>query len=381
MFRKLRLVPAVTVCRQQHTRRVAQLEQLLQARAAELPSWQALVDRPPQAAASQDAQEVHSLRALLEAAESHYREQLEAETALLKRQHMLQVIQSYFAANSKVYACSKDSNMYSLTGNTHKPTGGLGFLSLSLEHSQLYIDEELHKESTLTSSMTQGCKAKLCIQPYTSVMSTAVCMQMGKVQASQHTKHGALQAAADSLQERSKLLHSQHQQWAWQLASLLHWKRQGALQLRRVLHSWARLSAASRSHLTPASRKHVARNCREASDIEGDSVVGACPGTYLTANWDMEEARCQARLGLEAGVDGICMVTDHYDRRLLGACFRGTHACQLVCTSHGPWFLCLACAALVPRAFFLGPHNMRLACMLRLQTLWRQRHEDMLQPV
>lgn len=184
-------------------------------------------------------------------------------------------------------------------------------------------------------------------------------MQMEKVQASQYTKQAALQAAIDSLQERSKLLHSRHQQWGWKLAFLMHWKRQGALQLRRVLHSWARLSAASRSHPEPASRKHFARNSCEASDTEGDSVIEACPGTYLTADQDVEEARCRARLGLEDSVDGICVVTDHHDRRLLGVCFRGNRACQLVSTSCGPWFLCLASAASVPRV----PLLQREACI------------------
>ena len=79
------------MCRQQHARRVAQLEQLLQAKAAELQSLQALIDSPPQLADSQDARELQGLRASLEGPERHHREQLEAEIALLKRQHMFQV--------------------------------------------------------------------------------------------------------------------------------------------------------------------------------------------------------------------------------------------------------------------------------------------------
>ena len=157
-------------------------------------------------------------------------------------------------------------------------------------------------------------------------------MQMKEVQASHLAKQGALQAAIDSLQERANLLHRRHQQWASQLACLLHWKRQGAQQLRRVLHSWARLSARSESHLSLASQKHFPRGCCGASGTEGEDdplAVGACQGAYLAVDQGEEEVPCQARLGGEAGVHVLRLATDHHDRRLLGVCFRGTHACGL----------------------------------------------------
>lgn len=194
----------------------------------------------------------------------------------------------------------------------------------------------LHKFVTTTASCTH-------------VIITASCMQMEKVQASQHAKQGALQAAIDSLQQHSNQLISRHQQWAWKLASLLHWKRQGVQQLRRLLQSWAILTTASRSKSSPGSHNRIIRRCCEASDTQGkdgDLAEGTCQGTCVAA--DAQLAPCQACLATEDGMHGLRPVTDHHDRRLLAVCFRGTHACWLVGT---PWFRSCLCSCGIDSAF------------------------------
>lgn len=159
-------------------------------------------------------------------------------------------------------------------------------------------------------------------------------MQREKVQASHQADQASLQAAMDSLQVQSRQLHRRHQHWAWQLAALLHWKRQGALQLRKLLHSWATLTAASRPDRPTTLHKESIRSKSEASHTGRIVSVSEAPG-YLGAQSATEEACYTA--GAEDGLPGLRPVPDgwaHHDRRVLGACFTGnTHACRVMLCS------------------------------------------------
>lgn len=145
-------------------------------------------------------------------------------------------------------------------------------------------------------------------------------MQMERLQASHQAEQGALQAAMDSLQAQSRQLQTRHQEWAWQLAALLHWKRQGAMQLRKLLQSWAMLTAASRSRRAAATASHrgmIRSSCEASCKKHGDEVSG---GAQTLA----EPSYCAA--GAENRLEGP--MPDgwaHHDRRMLGGCFRGTY--------------------------------------------------------
>ena len=149
-------------------------------------------------------------------------------------------------------------------------------------------------------------------------------MQMEKVQASHQADQGALQAAVDSLQAQSRQLHSRRQHWAWQLAALLHWKRQGALRLRKLLHSWVMLTAASRSHRSPAlSGNSVRSTCGVCETRQMDNSSEALG--YQRSH-SLAKQACRTS-GAEAGLPGLRPMPDGcaYDRRVLGACFTGTN--------------------------------------------------------
>lgn len=166
---------------------------------------------------------------------------------------------------------------------------------------------------------------------HTIVTQNRLCMQMGRLQASHQADKGVLQAALDSLQAQSRQLHHQHKRWAWQLAALLHWKRQGARQVRKLLHSWARLTAASRSRraaAATASPRGMIRNSWEAARKgHKDDVSGAqiCRKEHSLA----EQSCCMA--GADDQLEGP--MPDgwaHHDRRTPGGCFRGTYACRMM---------------------------------------------------
>ena len=147
-------------------------------------------------------------------------------------------------------------------------------------------------------------------------------------------EQGALQAAMESLQAKSRQLHSQHQHWAWQVAALLHWKRQGAQQSHRLLHSWAMLAAASRSQLSPAFDRGFIRNtCADSHTRHLDDVleVQRRSVTPILADEDTKQAGFKTGGSAENQMRALCSVPDgweHHDQRMLGACFRGMYACR-----------------------------------------------------
>ena len=99
---------AVIVCRQKHARQVAQLEQLLQVKEADLRSLQAVVDSTQQTADAQHTQEVDSLRMLLEMSATKHQQQLEDEVGQMNELHTLQVIDSHFVLmRFHMQACTK----------------------------------------------------------------------------------------------------------------------------------------------------------------------------------------------------------------------------------------------------------------------------------
>ena len=146
---------------------------------------------------------------------------------------------------------------------------------------------------------------------------------MEDARASHQADQGQLQGAMDSLQTQSICLHRRQQHWAWQLAALLHWKLQGALQLRKILHSWATLTAASRLHQTTALHKNSTRSNGGASrtgSIAGVSEASGCRGVLSLA----PKVSCTAEE--EDGLPGLPPVPDgrtHHNRRVVGACFKG----------------------------------------------------------
>ena len=80
------------MCRQQHAGQVAHLEQLLQAREADVQSLRALAGSKQQTAHALYPQDVLSLQTSLEMSAVPHRQQLEDEIGQLKRLHLLQVI-------------------------------------------------------------------------------------------------------------------------------------------------------------------------------------------------------------------------------------------------------------------------------------------------
>lgn len=151
------------------------------------------------------------------------------------------------------------------------------------------------------------------------------CMQMEKVQASHQADQGIMQAAVDSLQTQCEQLHSRHRHWAWQLAALLHWKRHGALQMRKLLHSWALLTAATRSHQSTALSRGSIRSTGGVfytGHMDNISQALGCQRAHSLAR----RASCTA--GAEDELPGLRPVPNgcaHHDRRALGACFTGKH--------------------------------------------------------
>ena len=160
---------------------------------------------------------------------------------------------------------------------------------------------------------------------------------MEKAQASHQADQGALQAAMDSLQVQCRQLHSRHQHWAWQLAVLQHWKRQGALQLRKLLHGWAMLTAASRPHRSTAPHKDLIRSNSRASHMGSITGVSEAPGCR-EAHSPATQICCTA--GAEDRMPGLLPVADggaQHDRQVLGACFKGIHMLAEPCLVS--WFL------------------------------------------
>lgn len=152
-------------------------------------------------------------------------------------------------------------------------------------------------------------------------------MQMERLQASHQADQGVLQAAMDSLQAQSRQPRSQHKRCAWQLAALWHWKRQGARQLRKLLHSWAMLTAASRSRraAATASLRDIIRNSCKASCKGHEADVSGAQRCQKEHSLVEQSYRCTA--GAEEQLEGP--MPDgwaHHDRRMLGGCFRGTCA-------------------------------------------------------
>lgn len=92
------------MCRQKHARQVAQLEQLLQAREADLQSLQAVVDSTQQTADAQHTQQIDSLRMSLGMSATQHRQQLEDEVGQINRLHMLQVIYLHLKWMQVTYA-------------------------------------------------------------------------------------------------------------------------------------------------------------------------------------------------------------------------------------------------------------------------------------
>lgn len=107
---------AVVVCRQKHARQVAQLEQLLQVKEADLRSLQAVVDSTQQTADAQHTQQIDSLRMSLEMSATQHRQQLENEVGQMNRLHTLQVIHSYSVLMQFIHACTKHLCMHEWVG-------------------------------------------------------------------------------------------------------------------------------------------------------------------------------------------------------------------------------------------------------------------------
>lgn len=202
-------------------------------------------------------------------------------------------------------------------------------------------------------------------------------MQTEKVQASHQADQGSLQAAMNSLQVQSRRLHRRHQHWGWQLAALLHWKRQGALQLRKLLHSWAMLTAASRPHRPTALHKHSIRSNIGAShkgSIASISEASGCLGAQSLA----EQACCTA--GAEDRLPGLHPMPHgcaHRDRRMLGACFTGAHMlAEWCCVS--PFLVADAASSSTAVLLHCEPGNILPPCSTRRMVLGMMSRQKLL---
>ena len=155
-------------------------------------------------------------------------------------------------------------------------------------------------------------------------------MQMQNITAAHQAEREGLQAHADTLQAQIWQLQGQHQQWAWQLAALLHWKRQGARRMRQVLQSWAVITAASQS-LPFSSEKPGPANAAGAFERRLSSAVSQDHMSHMTCVHDRAQVKkvdCRAVGEAESQMQRPQPMPDsweHHNKRVLGTCFRGMH--------------------------------------------------------
>ncbi len=112
-------------------------------------------------------------------------------------------------------------------------------------------------------------------------------------QQQQRNQIAAVQADRDQMGRK-------HQVWGRCVAELLHWRRSGFSELRRVMQAWAALvSSADHQMLQHGSGMAVADACRLNQTRE-----------------------CAEQVNVKDG-------WRHHDRRLLGCCFRGDCSCAM----------------------------------------------------
>ncbi|DBB04631.1 TPA: hypothetical protein ACH3X1_012696 [Trebouxia sp. C0004] len=195
--------------RQQHVSQVASLEQHLQAKEAELDSFQSQIDVAGKAAELASSQQLSEMKALHEQAEQHWKQELDSQA----KQH-------------------------------------------ELEAAEVIARHERDHQAAIHSLKQQLQRLQ------TELSCQADCSQLEETIATFKSNEQQWRRQIAAVQADRDQMGRQHRVWGRSLAELLHWRRSGFSELRRVMQAWAALvSSPDHQVLQHGSGMAVAKAC------------------------------------------------------------------------------------------------------------------------